>query len=530
MLTLHSISYRHPDGTALFRDLGLSLAQHEKAALIGANGSGKSTLLRIIAGELAPAAGRVEVASAPWLVPQHFGQCDGMRIGAALRVEAKVRALQAILSGSADEEAFLALDDDWDVEERCAEALAHWGLEGVGLMEPMGRLSGGEKTRVFLAGIRIHRPDLVLLDEPTNHLDRTGREAVYGYVASSRETLLIVSHDRELLALAESVVELTRDGIAVFGGSFAAFSAQRAVEEDAMLDALQNAESSLRAARRAERETTERKQRRDVRGKGKLIGRGIPKIVWNKYRDTAEASGARMSEEHAAKIAAMAERAAAIRAQLPEHRRMRMNVPNVSLHGGKVLVEATALNHGFGGELLWPAPLDVVLRSGERVQIAGPNGSGKTTLLRLLLGELTASTGSVRRAEMRSVCIDQDYTLVRGFRTVFELARSFNTTGLEEHELRIRLHRHLFDATACGKPCEALSGGERLRLLLCCVFTIGAPPDLVALDEPTNNLDLQNIGLLTRAIAAYRGTVLVISHDRRFLEEIGVERVLEPGA
>jgi ATPase subunit of ABC transporter with duplicated ATPase domains len=165
MLILQNLSYTHPNKDLLFRDVNLSLNQHEKAALIGNNGVGKSTLLKIIAGELQPSNGIINQDAAPYYVPQIFGQFNHVTIAAALQIEGKLTALKAILDGDATEAAFIMLNDDWTIEERCKEALDYWQISGLNLSQKMESLSGGQKTKVFLAGISIHQPRLVLLDE-----------------------------------------------------------------------------------------------------------------------------------------------------------------------------------------------------------------------------------------------------------------------------------------------------------------------------------------------------------------------------
>ncbi|MCK7557198.1 ATP-binding cassette domain-containing protein [Chitinophaga sedimenti] len=169
MLTLQNVCYLHPNRDLLFDHIDISIQEHEKIALIGANGAGKSTLLRIMAGLLLPASGIVRTESKPYYVPQHFGQYNDYSVAQALGVEAKLKALAAILEGDVSEGNMTALDDDWGIEERCHEAFAAWGLHKTDLLRTMGSLSGGQKTKVFLAGIAIHQPALILLDEPSNH-------------------------------------------------------------------------------------------------------------------------------------------------------------------------------------------------------------------------------------------------------------------------------------------------------------------------------------------------------------------------
>jgi len=167
---IQSVTYMHPDKDVLFSNVSFSMGKGEKVALIGNNGSGKSTLMQLITKELSPSEGEVICLEPPYYIPQHFGQFNHLTIAGALRIEGKIQALHAILQGDVSVEHFTVLDDDWDIEEKAVAALHEWGLPGVPLSHPMHLLSGGEKTKVFLAGIALHSPSFILMDEPTNHL------------------------------------------------------------------------------------------------------------------------------------------------------------------------------------------------------------------------------------------------------------------------------------------------------------------------------------------------------------------------
>src|SRR5690606_33187464 len=188
-----------------------------------------------------------------------------------------------------------------------------------------------------------------------------------------------------------------------------------------------------------------------------------------------------------------------------------------------------AINFGYNTQPIWSDNLNFQIRSGERIALKGANGSGKTTLIKLILGDLEPTMGTVSMADSRSVYIDQDYSLVDSNLKVYEQTQKFNTTGLHEHEVKIRLNRFLFSKDDWDKPCSTLSGGERMRLMLCCLTIGSRSPDIIILDEPTNNLDIQNIEILTAAINEYQGTLIVVSHDEIFLEQIDIERTVQLG-
>lgn len=520
MLILQNISYVHPNKDLLFDNINLTINKQDKIALIGNNGAGKSTLLRILAGTIQPSGGQIRAEEKPYYVPQLFGQFNDYTIAQALQIEEKLRALQEILDGHVTEANLALLDDDWAIEERCNEALAHWHLNGLNLDQKMGTLSGGQKTKVFLAGIIIHQPRIVLLDEPSNHLDTLARDILYSYIQSTSNTLVVVSHDRTLLNLLHTVYELSKRGVTVYGGNYDFYTEQKAIEANAQQEDLKNREKALRKAKETERESIERQQKLDARGKKKQEKAGLPTISMNTLRNNAEKSTARMKDIHSEKVGAISDEVNQLRKELPDKDKMKIGFDDSALHTGKILITAKDLNYGYGHDLLWKEPLSFQITSGERMAIKGINGSGKTTLIKIILGVLQPAAGAIQLAGVKAIYIDQDYSLIDNRLTVYEQAQQFNTGHLQEHEVKSRLTHFLFTKASWDKPCASLSGGEKMRLILCCLTISDKAPDMIILDEPTNNLDIQNIEILTAAINEYRGTILVVSHDAYFLTEI----------
>lgn len=275
MLQIQDLVYSHPDKELLLEGINLNISTGAKIALVGNNGAGKSTLLQLIAGILKPTSGLVHRVSPLWYVPQHFGQYNAYSVAEGLEVASKLTALHAIVSGDVSEEAFEALADDWTIEERCAEALSRWGLRGVALSSELSQLSGGQKTRLFLAGIDIHRPQLVLLDEPTNHMDEAGRKQLYHYVQTTGATLIVVSHDRSLLNLMPAVYELDRKGISVYGGNYDFYAAKKAAEANSLNQEVSAKQATLRKAQETARETIAQGQNSDTRRPRKRVMAGV---------------------------------------------------------------------------------------------------------------------------------------------------------------------------------------------------------------------------------------------------------------
>jgi ATPase subunit of ABC transporter with duplicated ATPase domains len=234
MLFLQNISFGFPAGNLLFNSISLTIPTHSKSALVGSNGTGKSTLMKIIANEIQPLDGNVNIQGNLFYVPQMFGNFNDLTIAQCLKIDKKLESLQKITSGEVDEIYFEILNDDWDIEERCQIALQHWKLENLDLNQTLESLSGGQKTKIFLAGIQINQPEIILLDEPTNHLDLEGRNLLYDLIEKTNSTVVIVSHDRTLLNLVDAIFELSNQGISTYGGNYDFYAEQKEIENEAL--------------------------------------------------------------------------------------------------------------------------------------------------------------------------------------------------------------------------------------------------------------------------------------------------------
>jgi len=523
MLNLHNITYTHPDGDVLFSDLNFIVNKQDKIALIGSNGTGKSTLLNIIARNLRPSSGSVKTEGRVYHVPQLFGQYNDLSIAQALQVHDKLHAFKEILDGRATEEYMVLLDDDWGIEDRCKQALAHWNLESLDLSQKMGTLSGGQKARIFLAGIPICEPEIVLLDEPSNHLDLISRTILYDYIELAKHTLVTVSHDRTLLNLLNKMYELSNTGVRIYGRNYDFYTAQKKIENEALAHDLHSKEKALKKAKETERASLERQQKLDARGKKKQEKAGMPKILLNTFKNKAEKSTSQMKEIHAEKTGLISREIVQLREVLPDTGRMKIDLDHSALHKGKVLVDAKSVNVTYNGKPLWKQELNFQVVSGDRIALKGANGSGKTSLIKMICGDLQPQTGVMSRVKTKTFCIDQEYSLINANLSVYEQAQWYNSGILQEHEVKIRLNRFLFSRDDWDKTCGTLSGGEKMRLMLCILVLNHRAPDMIILDEPTNNLDIQNMEILTEAINEYQGTLLVVSHDEYFLKQINVE-------
>ncbi len=526
-IIVSGISYRHSGCQPLFENITFSVPAGAKVSLIGPNGAGKSTLLQILAGRLTPAAGSVAVSSTPYYIPQHTAP-DRRSVASLLGAEDKLQALREVCAGSADPACFDTLNDDWQIEDRCRAALSDWGLGNISLDAAAATLSGGERTKVRLAGLSLLNPDIVLLDEPTNHLDGRSRAKLYELIQKTHATLVAVSHDIALLNMLHTTCYLTASGIRLYGGNYDLYREHRSIEQQALADRIEAEQTALRMARKRAQEVRERQERRAAQGKRSRSKGGQARILVNSRGAQAQNSASRLSDRHADIVDERQQRLADLRERQIRCDKMKIDFDDASLHTDKRLILSEGMNFCFtAGAPLWPQPIDLEIRSGERIRIAGDSGSGKTTFVRLLLGDLTPSAGSVERADVSVAYIDQEYSALDTPLSVALMAERYNMRRLSDHEIKTRLDRALFTRETWDKPCCALSGGERMRLMLCCLMIADHTPDMFVLDEPTNNLDIDSIAILTDTIRSYRGTLLVISHDESFVDEIGVTRTIE---
>ena len=539
-ISIQQISYIHPDKEVLFSDLNFAISKGQKLGLVGNNGCGKSTLLQIIAGQLSPSSGVIVRPDDLYYIPQHFGQYDSLTIAQALQIERKQQALHAILAGDVSNENFTILNDDWNIEERSIAALDLWGLGQFTLSYPMNLLSGGEKTRVFLAGMDIHHPSVILMEEPTTHLDSSGRQRLYDWVEKYRSTLLVVSHDRTLLNLLPEICELEKHQINYYGGNYEFNKEQKTLMQEALQQRIEEKEKALGIARKVARETAERRDKQNVRGEKSNLRKGVPRIVLNALQGKSEKSTSKLTGVHLEKAEKLTNERNQLRGSLSPTAALKTDFNSSSLHTGKILVTAKEINFSYHSnsinndiqensiskQQLWQAPVSFQLKSGDRLRIEGANGSGKTTLLKLITGQLQPQEGTLTRTDFSYVYLNQEYSIIDDRNSILEQAYAFNSRNLPEHEIKIILNRYLFPASDWDKSCRKLSGGEKMRLAFCCLMISNNTPDMFILDEPTNNLDIQSIEIITATIKNYAGTVIAISHDNYFIQEIGVEQCI----
>ncbi|MFJ9850826.1 ABC-F family ATP-binding cassette domain-containing protein [Streptomyces sp. NPDC101150] len=511
------LGFTWPDGTPVLDGFQLAVGPG-RTGLIGLNGSGKSTLLKLIAGELTPTAGRVRVAGDVGHLPQHAPLDTHLRVDQALGIAATRAALHAIENGDASEEHFTAIGDDWDVEERARATLDQLGLAALDLDRTIGEVSGGEAVLLRLAALLLRRPDVLLLDEPTNNLDRAARRRLHDAVAGWSGVLLVVSHDRELLEHVDRIADLRDGEVHWYGGNFTAYEQALAVEQEAAERMVRVAEADVQRQKRELSDAHVKLARRVRYGNKMSANKREPKIIMNERKREAQVSAGKHRIMHTERLKEARERLDEAAEAVRDDDEIRIDLPHTAVPPGREVLTLNDLTARHGAH----AHLDV--RGPERIALTGRNGSGKTTLLRTLAGELPPASGTAhvhvpyRFLPQRLEVLDNDLTIVEN------VARFAPEAG--NNRIRARLARFLFKGARADQQAGTLSGGERFRASLAALMLAEPAPQLLLLDEPTNNLDMASVRRLVTALDSYEGALVVVSHDLRFLRELGITRWL----
>ena len=515
-VTFAHLSFSWPDGTVVVEDIS-AVFTRGRTGLVGANGSGKTTLLRLILREMRPTSGEILISGHVAYLPQTITTSTKATIADLLGVSEKLNALRAIEQGSTDQLDFEVLGDDWDIETEADTVLrgletAGGGLSGADLDRPVTTLSGGEAMVVAIAGCRLRRAEITLLDEPTNNLDQVLRESVIQMVHTWPGTLIVVSHDTGLLEEMDEIAELAGHGLSVFGGAYSQWCQAREIEQAAALQAEQTAKAQVQSAKKQWVATMERTTRNLARGKQKAMSEGMGKGMRDKMKGTAEAGAGRARGVADARVAeakqALAQASSRVRAE--EH--IRLDLPDPGVHASKKILELTWENGTF------------IMRGPDRVALSGRNGVGKTTLIEQMLGKTVADHGSQVRGTLSTDRVG--YLPQRLDDLVDDLNAVDNIVSVcpsaTQAEVRSKLAGMLIRGDDVFRPVSALSGGERFRVAIARLLFADPPPQLLVLDEPTNNLDLTSVDHLVEALNSYHGAILVVSHTPEFLTRIGV--------
>jgi ABC transport system ATP-binding/permease protein len=479
ILTINDLSHAF-GGPPVLEDVNLQVDTGDRVCLVGRNGSGKSTFMRLLAGEMLPDNGTIvrsqgaRVARLPQEIPH----------GVVGTVHEVVMAGMVPLTDH---------EEDWEQEVRVENLLERMELSGA---TEFSSLSGGMKRRVLLAQALASGPELLLLDEPTNHLDIASVEWLEAFLAESKLALFFVSHDRTFLKkLATRIVELDRGRLTDWNCDYETFVVRRAERLE-----VEEREQAQRDKRLAQEEA--------------WIRRGI------KARRTRDQG-----------------RVARLKAMRAERRARREMTGTATIkvseaeRSGQRVVETMGLSFGYPDSDPIVTDLDLLISRGDKVGLLGPNGCGKTTLVKLLLGRLPPTDGEIREGtKLEVVYLDQLRDQIDDNKSVADNVSEGNDfvlfEGKKKHVISY-LEDFLFEPDRSRTPARVLSGGERNRLLLARLFT--KPANVLVLDEPTNDLDAETLDLLENLLVEFTGTLLLVSHDRDFLDNVVTSTLVAEG-
>jgi len=501
LLSLQNVSVGF-GGPLLLEGIDLAIEPGERVCLVGRNGTGKSTILRVITGEVKPDSGMVvfqqglRTTLLTQEVPQNISgsvfDVVSSAFGEQGRLLADYHHVSAKLAHDHSEKLMAELEDvqhrfeaagGWQMQQKVEEILTRLQLPEDG---PFSELSGGLKRRVLLAKALAGSPDLLLLDEPTNHLDIVSIAWLEEFLVSYGGTLLFVTHDRALLQkLATRIIDLDRGRLTSWPGSYFSYLELKQAALDA--EAVESAKFDKKLA-----------------AEEVWIRQGV------KARRTRNEGRVRALKE--------------LR-RIRSERREKIGTANIQVQEaertGKLVIEADRVSYGYGGRPVIRDLSTTIIR-GDKIGIIGPNGSGKTTLLKLLLGELPPQQGTIRFGTNIEVAyLDQHRAQLDDEKTVQDnvaYGSDHVTVGGNRRHVIGYLQDFLFAPARARSPVKVLSGGERNRLLLARLFT--KPSNVLVLDEPTNDLDIETLDLLEELLMDYAGTVLLVSHDRAFINNV----------
>ena len=495
-IVFSNVDFTWPNGEVLFQSLNFKLDQ-ARFGLVGVNGIGKSTISRLILGELTPSSG---VIINSYSVKVFFQE----------EVQPSLTVLEYLSSVDVFQyPKNLELIKDISFEERC------------------DHLSGGQWNRLRLAKLFSEEADFLILDEPTNHLDKCSRDFLYEAIKSHPKGLLIISHDRKLLSLVDSILELTNLGVSIYGGNYQEYEELRRLERENLERNLKRANKERDLYENRSKNILAKQKKRMKRGEKLASKGGIPKILSGGRKRKAQSSLGSLNKQSSEKLNELVSEARESFLSVKRDQVMYSKLPEVYFPQGKLVLEARDLNFSYNGtENIFKENLNFSYAGPIRLAIQGDNGSGKTTFLKLLCFELPGKKhGYLKMGSLHKAYIDQHYENLDLHTSVFENLRRISQKT--DSELRNVLSTFLFRGDKVFQKASSLSGGEKLRLSLAQALLKEPTSDLLILDEPTNNLDLVNIEFLEELLTDFGGALIVVSHDEDFLKGIGIQEIIQ---
>ncbi|WPU66620.1 ATP-binding cassette domain-containing protein [Peredibacter starrii] len=497
-IVFNNVGFEWPDGQQIFKSINFSL-ETKIYGLIGPNGVGKTTLANLLLGDLDPTSGTISKGSE---VVHIFHQKE---------TPPEISLSEYLMETNAFEESLLLSF-----------------LKNLSLEQTCSSLSGGEWARVRLVKTAASGASFIILDEPTNHMDREGRDVIQEFLNFFNGGVLIISHDREILERVDKIIELSNQGLSLFSGGWGEYSIWRERERDKLGHDLEEAKKRKAASIEERQEKVEKQQKRLAQGKKMGNSGSLPRILAGGRKRRAQQTMGDIDKNTMERLNEAVNDAWDAFQKLKVDPVMFANLPQVEIPQGKLIVEARDFNFHFDGqEDLWSNDLSFTFHGPARLAITGANGSGKSTLLQLFLGKNLPGEkrGSLGFGSVEVGLIDQHYSVLNHDESVFDNVRS--VTQMSDKDLRNALAMFLFQGERVSQKVSELSGGEKLRASLAKVLLSEPVPQVLIMDEPTNNLDMPNIEFLESLLLEFNGALIVVSHDHVFLENLDLTGIID---
>ena len=519
LLHAQQISYQLDNGRLLFDSLSCQLS-HKRVGLVGNNGVGKSLLAAILCKQVFPTSGRVVCTPHLGVYYQqtsHLLSDDSVTIARYLNVHEKLDALQQVASGDCASHWFDVIGDDWNLRETVELSLREIGVP-CALDLPCSHLSGGQLAKLQLLKLLNEDHELLILDEPSNHLDSTSKHWLKTRLGAFKGTVLLITHDRELLEDVEQIWELSEKGLHCFGGNFDYYQKQKHAELAAVERQLNAIDKQKRQMVVQAQKNHEKAQQRASQGNKLRKDKSQPKVLLDKKRDSAQANASTRNKNHDARQVRLQEKETALKTRQCELTPQQFYMKDTQA-SGKTVISLNRVILPFGTQ----NSLSLTLKANEKCHVSGANGCGKSTLLKTLIGRNHIAGGTMR-VNTPTYYLDQHFSIVAANMSVLDNLLT-HCNELTVSDARTLLAGIGLRGDSVLQKAHTLSGGQKMKVAMLIVSHQITNPFLL-LDEPDNHLDIEAKTRLSEALSNYKGGLLLVSHDKYFVRDCGITQTL----